>query len=77
MYKVAQFSIFYPASFSTFLCDILALETLILTLMPKASGFAIFVRAEEFWKNYFNDLCSFYLGVPAVESELIGAPRNM
>jgi hypothetical protein len=45
--------------------------------MPKPSGFAIFVRAEEFWKNYFIDLCSFYLGVPAVESELIGAPCNM
>jgi hypothetical protein len=43
----------------------------------KASGFAIFVRAEEFWKYYFNDLCSFYLGVPAVESELIGAPCNI
>jgi hypothetical protein len=38
MYKVAQFSIFYPSSFSTFLCDILALEALILTLMPKHQG---------------------------------------
>ncbi len=38
MYKVAQFSLFYLSSFSTFLCDVLALETLIPTLMPKHQG---------------------------------------